>query len=74
MKTKERYLEDLDWAEAHHSELLKQYRDQWVAIYKGRVIASGESGREAEQEAKQKTGEEAIAMYYVDSGSSIYES
>jgi len=34
VKIKERYLEDLDWAEEHHSELLKEYRDRWVAVYK----------------------------------------
>lgn len=67
-----RLLEDLDWAEEHHSELLRKYRDQWIAVYNKDVVAAGELGTEVEKRALAKLGKEHPALYYVDSGSSIY--
>lgn len=72
LKVKERFLEDLNWAGEHHTELLKKYRNEWVAIYNKRVIAHGLSGEKVENQAKAKVGDKSVAMYYVDSGSNIY--
>jgi len=72
MAVDKRLLEDLDWAEEHHSELLVKYRDQWVAVYGKHVIAAGEQGKEVEKEALARLGKKHPALYFVDSGSSIY--
>ncbi len=72
MAMDKRLLEDLDWAEEHHSELLRKYRDQWIAVYNKHVIAAGELGGEVEKEASTKLGKKRPALYFVDSGSSIY--
>lgn len=76
MAVSERFLEDLDWAGEHHSELLKRFRDQWVAIYNKQVVAHGTSLEAVEKEAERRTGkdEKEIPVYYVDSGSNIYAS
>lgn len=36
--TDEEHLRNVRWYEAHHSELLEQYPDQWVAILDQRVV------------------------------------
>lgn len=72
MKTLDRFLEDLDWAGAHHTALLKRYRDQWVAIYKKQVVAHGTSLAQVKRAAQVKTGRKRIPVYFVDSGANIY--
>lgn len=69
-----RYMEDLNWAGEHHTELLKKYRNEWIAVHNKQVVAHGPSGREVEANAKVKVGDKSVAMYYVDSGSNIYAS
>lgn len=73
-QAKDRFLEDLDWAELHHSELLREYRGQWVAIYHQQVVASGKSIAQVKAEARRKTGRQHIPVYFVDSASTIYAS
>lgn len=73
MNTK-KFLADLIWGRNHHSELLEEYRDEWVAIYKERIVTAGKDLAKVVEEAKNKTGKKQIPVYYVDSGSSIYES
>jgi hypothetical protein len=72
MRAIQRFLEDLDWASAHHTALLKRYRDQWVAIYKQHVVAHGTSLAQVKRAAQAKTGRKHIPVYFVDSGASIY--
>jgi len=68
------FLEDLDWAGAHHSELMKKYPEKWVAILNKKVIAVGETLEKVKEKAKALTGKEHIPVYFVDSCSNIYES
>lgn len=68
----ERYLEDLNWAGEHHSQLLEKYREQWVAIFNKQVVASGESITDVRKTAQSKTGERHIPVYFIDSASNIY--
>lgn len=72
MRAKDRFLEDLDWAGEHHSELLGKYRDQWVAVYNKEVVAYGTSIAAIKKTAQAKTGRKRIPVYFVDSGSNIY--
>ncbi len=72
MDVDKRFFEDMDWAEEHHEELLKKYRDLWVAIYNKQVVAYGSSIREIERQARAKTGQKHIPVYFVESGSNIY--
>ena len=35
-----RFQRDIDYYESHYEELLQQYRKQWIAIYKQRVVGN----------------------------------
>jgi hypothetical protein len=72
MAVEKRFFEDLDWAEKHHGELLRKYRELWIAIYNEQVVASGESLAQVKEAAKQRTGRKHIPVYFVDSASTIY--
>ncbi len=34
------FLADSEWADEHYQELLAEYPEQWIAVWKKRVIAS----------------------------------
>lgn len=76
MGKRDKFLTDLDWAGEHHSQLLNDYRDEWVAVYNRNVVAHGTSLEIVEREAERKTGKEKedIPVYFVESGSNIYAS
>lgn len=71
MERKE-FIENLIWGRQHHAELLKNYRDKWIAIYNKNVVSANRNLEEVIKEAKRKTGEEQIPVFYVESGSHIY--
>ncbi len=71
MATKE-YWEDLRWGERNHTEFLKTYKDQWVAVLNKKVVAAGVNLKCVEEEAQRKTGKAEIPVLYVDCGEHIY--
>ncbi len=36
----QRYKRDVEYLEAHYSELLRRYPDEWIAIYDQKVVGS----------------------------------
>lgn len=66
------FWEDLRWGEKHHGELLKEYKDLWVAISEKKVVAAGDHGAEVLAAAQKKTGKEQVPLLYVDCGEHIY--
>lgn len=66
------FWDDLRWGESHHSELLREYRDQWVAIENKQVVAAGTNLGQVEKEAQQKTGKSDIPVVFIDCGEHIY--
>ena len=36
----EQYARDMEWLTSHRDELLEQYPEQWVAVYKEEVVAA----------------------------------
>ena len=71
LKEKE-FWDDLIWGESQHTEFLKKYKDQWVAVKNKKVVAFGEDLSKVKQIARQKTGEEEIPVVFVDCGWHIY--
>ena len=63
---------DLNWTREHHTELLRDYRDQWVAVVDGKVVAAGKDLAKVEEEAKWKTNRKYIPTMFVDGGEHIY--
>lgn len=66
------FWEDLKWGESHHTELLRSYEDQWVAIVDKKVISAGTNLAKVKQEAEIKAGKKEIPVIYVDCGQHIY--
>ena len=67
-----RFWEDLKWARRNHSNFLRTYRDQWVAIVNKTLICAGDNLEEIEKSAREATGEEFIVTFFVDGGEHIY--
>ena len=67
------FWEDMKWGEEHYSELVKKYRDQWVAIVNKKVVAAGKSLRNTEIEAERKTNKnkDLIPVIFVEGTPSI---
>ncbi len=67
-----KFWNDLKWARTHHTQLLKKYKDMWVAIFNRKVVASGKNLEKVENEAKKKTGMLDIPVMFVECGAHIY--
>jgi hypothetical protein len=70
--TPKRWFEDHKWISEHHRELVEQYPDQWVAVFKGEVISAGRVLAEVERTAEAKTGERNVAIDLVEAGIKSY--
>ena len=66
------FWEDQKWGFNNHSELLKKFKDQWVAISDKKIVSAGEDLMKVEEEAKQKTGRKQIPVLFVECGAHIY--
>jgi hypothetical protein len=64
---------DQNWAFDHYSELVKRYKDRWVAVVNRHVVASSKSSVKAQEQAQAKTGRRSpIAVVYVETGRHVY--
>lgn len=71
-KEPKQFWEDMRWGRKRHAQLLKKYKDKWVAIFKNRVIASGKILAEVQEKAKKVTGGKIVAVKFVECGAHIY--
>lgn len=53
------------WYEAHHHELVQQYRGQHIAVHNGRIIDADPDGRTLSKRVRQQYGRMAIALIQV---------
>ena len=67
------YWEDRKWAYRHLNDLIPRYPNRWVAIYRKKVIASGESSIAVEKRAKEISGRAENPLMFVEKGCHIYE-
>ena len=63
-KTKQVF-EDLNWARQNHSQLLHQYRGEWIGIYKREVLGTLRELEKLEKRGKLPTDKKNIAKYFV---------
>ena len=70
-KADKNYWEDLRWGEIHHGDLLKDYRDQWVAIENKEVVAAGTDLTTVTEKARKRTGKEWVPLLFIDCGRHI---
>ena len=73
MKTiSKEFWEDQQWGFQHHADLLKEFKDKWVAISNKRVISSGIDLEKVEEEAKKITRKEETPVMFVECGAHLY--
>jgi len=73
MDAKEKkFWDDLEWGEAHQSELLEKYEDKWVAINDRRVVASGINLGRVQSISRKKTGKKEVPVVFIESGLRFY--
>lgn len=71
-KEPKQFWDDMKWGRQHHTQLLKKYKDRWVAIFKSKVIASGKTLEKVQEEAKGIAGAKTVAVKFVECGAHIY--
>lgn len=71
-KMSKRFWRDMKWGESHHVQLLKKYKDMWVAIFQKKVISAGKNLGEVEDQAKKKLKRDDFPVLFVECGAHIY--
>lgn len=66
------FWEDQQWGFQHHAELLKNFKDQWVAIFNKKVVSFGLDLEKVEEEAKKATKKEEVPVMFMECGSHLY--
>lgn len=66
------FWEDLEWADAHMSEISTAYPDQWVAVVNRRVVASGPVLSDVESRAMALTGRIEFPVLFAETGIPVY--
>lgn len=65
------YIRDFHWIVSHLDHLSSDYPNQWVAVHKGKVVATGNKLGKVKAAARDKLGEKEIPVYFVDDGTII---
>ncbi len=62
------FREDQEWALENYQQFMKEYPDQWIAIYGKKVVATGKDLGSVEEAAKRATGlsSEKIPVLYIE--------
>jgi hypothetical protein len=62
------FRKDQEWALENYQKFMKEYPDQWIAIYDEKVVATGEDLTSVEEAAKMVTGldSENIPVLYIE--------
>jgi hypothetical protein len=62
------FRKDQEWALENYQRFMKEYPDQWIAIYDEKVVATGEDLTSVEEAAKKVTGldSENIPVLYIE--------
>ena len=66
------YWENSEWTHEHINEISAKYPNQWVIIYKKKVVAASTSGSEAEHIATEKVGHQEFVILFAEKGMRVY--
>ncbi len=66
------YWEDSKWANRNFTEIVRQCPDMYVAIYKKKVVASGKTIAEVEEQAYEKTSVEELPIMFAEKKIYVY--
>jgi len=62
VQTLEQFEQDSDWINAHYEELKRRYSEEYVAVYRGSVVAHHREMGTLMKELTQKYGERATCL------------
>ena len=71
IKLPKRFWDDKEWIFAHYSELLRTYRNMWIAVLNKKIIAASPNLGKVE-EIKAKIGKKHIPVIFLEDGSHVY--
>jgi len=62
------FRKDQEWALENYQQFMKEYPDQWIAVYGKNVVATGKDLSLVEEAAKRATGlsSEKIPVLYIE--------
>jgi len=66
------YWENSEWAHEHINEISVKYPNQWVIIYKKKVVAASTSGSKAKHIATEKVGNQEFVILFAEKGMRVY--
>ena len=66
------YWEDEKWADEHITVLAGDFPNQWVAIFRKGVIASGKSMESVTKIGREKAGGRMVPVVFAEKGGHIY--
>ena len=67
------YWRDQRWALDHYADLVKRYKNRWVAVVDRRVVAASKSSVAVHKRAWAKTGQRLpVAVVYIEDGRHVY--
>ncbi len=62
------FFADFDRLRSHHTELVKNYADQWVAAADGEIVASGRNLAEVERRASERCRGREVPVMFIEPG------
>lgn len=68
----QQYWADRRWIHDHYAQLVADHANQWVAVHRARVLASGRDLATVEDSAKAHTGHFDVVYQFIDDGSLIF--
>lgn len=62
------FREDQEWALENYQQFMKEYPDQWIAVYDKKVVATGKDLTLVEEAVKKTTGlrSKKIPVLYIE--------
>lgn len=68
----EPFWENSRWIEAHYSEFVDKYPDQWIAVANRQIIAHGRNRAMVKKMAEKKIKDRPFPLVFVECGNHVY--
>jgi hypothetical protein len=66
------YWADREWIHDHYAQLVHDHANEWVAVHRGNILASGPELGVVEDAARAKCSAADVVFQFVDDGSLIF--
>jgi len=62
----EQDLRNDEWLRENYLDLIQDYPNLWIAVLDQKVVATGNTKRQAELTAKEKVGDKRFSLYFIE--------